>query len=56
MRLSLLALLVAYPIVVIALATSSGVLFSQDSVSYLAAARSLAAGDGLTSFDGRGVT
>lgn len=56
MRLSLLALLVAYPIVVIALATSSGVLFSQDSVSYLAAARSLAAGDGLTSFDGQPLT
>jgi hypothetical protein len=55
-RLILLALLVAYPVAVIALATSSGVLLSQDSVSYLAAARALAAGDGLTSFDGQPLT
>lgn len=55
-RWMLLALLVAYPVMVIALATSSGVLLSQDSVSYLAAARALAAGDGLTSFDGQPLT
>lgn len=56
MRLVLLGLLVAYPVVVVVLATSTGVLLSQDSVSYLAAARSFAAGHGLTSFDGQPLT
>lgn len=55
-RLILLGLLAAYPVVVIVLATSSGILLSQDSVSYLSAARALGAGDGLIAFDGQPLT
>ena len=55
-RLILLGLLLVYPVVVIVLATSSGILLSQDSVSYLASARAVGAGSGLISFDGQPLT
>ena len=55
-RLILLGVLMAYPVVVIALAASSGILLSQDSVSYLSAARAMGAGSGLISFDGQPLT
>lgn len=57
MRGVLLAVLAAFPVLVVLLANrSTGPALSQDSVSYLATARAVIDGGGLTSFDGQPLT
>lgn len=56
LRWVLLAVMLGFSLSVVFLATRGGVALSQDSVSYLAAAQALAAGDGLMDFDGEPLT
>lgn len=56
LRLGLLALLVAYPVLVVLLAVAQGVALSPDSVAYLSTAQALADGRGLVAFDGQPLT
>ena len=52
----LLLLLVAFPVALILVATAQGIGVSIDSVSYIATAKSFAAGNGLLSYDGLPLT
>lgn len=55
-RFGLLALLIGYPMALVALSVADGIAISQDSVSYLSTARSLADGQGLVNFAGEPLT
>ena len=52
----MLGLMVAYPVVLVLVSTSQGIGVSIDSVSYAAAATSVASGQGLLSYDGMPLT